>query len=95
MSVPQLKRKNGSTFQKAVTANKKRRGSCGASVPDDFRLSGLGDHWPKFVSQRSRCEMCSLKQVESRPHSICSKCGVTLCVNERKNYYAEYHEYHL
>ena len=49
MSVPQLKRKNESTFQKAVTVNKKRRGSCGASVPDDFHLSGLGDHWPKFV----------------------------------------------
>lgn len=31
-----------------------------------------------------RCEVCSNKGNESRPHSKCSYCKVHLCVNEKK-----------
>ena len=94
VSVPQSKRKMEALFRRLLQLTRKYEGVAVPLVPDDVRPSGLGDHWPKFVSQCSRCKVLSLKQVQSRTHSICSKCGLTLCINERKNCSAEYHEYH-
>ena len=59
-------------FRRLLQLTRKDEGVAVPLVPDDVHLSGLGDLWPKFVSQCSRCEMFSLKQVESRPHSIFS-----------------------
>lgn len=62
------------------------------SVSPDVRLSNRGIHWVKYVKERGRCEVCSKKQVQSRPHSKCSTCNIFLCCNEKKNCMAEYHE---
>jgi hypothetical protein len=61
------------------------------SVANDVRLGNLGSHWPIFEKERKRCEQCSSMGVESRPHSKCSSCNVTLCVNEKKNCFSQYH----
>lgn len=69
----------------------KRRGK-EPSVPNDVRLGNLGVHWPTFTEGvRARCEMCAMKQIQSRPYSKCSHCGVYLCCNDKKNCFAEYH----
>lgn len=69
----------------------KRRGRV-ESVCPDVRLGNRGVHWPKFVKQRGRCEMCSIKGIQSRPHSLCSHyCKCFLCCNENKNCFLEYH----
>jgi hypothetical protein len=61
------------------------------SVANDVRLGNLGSHWPIFEKERKQCEQCSSMGVESRPHSKCSSCNVTLCVNEKKIYFSQYH----
>lgn len=50
-----------------------------------------GGHWPEFVKNRGRCELCAMRKLESRPHSKCSLCKVFLCANEKKNCFREYH----
>lgn len=72
------------------TTAHKRRGRV-ESVCPDMRLGNRGVHWPKFVKERGRCEMCSLKGIQSRPHSQCSHCKCFLCCNDSKNCFAEYH----
>lgn len=71
--------------------NNKRR-KTGFSVSRDVRTGNTGIHWPCFVKERARCEVCSSKAIESRPHSKCSHCNVFLCCNEKKNCFSEFHE---
>lgn len=87
-----LKRKSPSTPSPSVSV--KRRGKM-ESVPKDVRLGNLGVHFPIFGNYRGRCEMCSLKQIQSRPYSKCSRCGVFLCCNDKKNCFIEYHGLNL
>lgn len=61
------------------------------TVCQDVRLGNRGSHWVTFTGQRGRCEQCSSKAIQSRPHSKCTACGVFLCCNEKKNCFAEYH----
>lgn len=62
------------------------------SVPDDVRLGNRGTHWITFTKERRRCEQCSSRGIESRPHSKCTACSVYLCINEKKNCFSEYHD---
>ena len=39
------------------------------SIPATVRQNNLGVHWPKFLSKKGRCEICSKNGVESRPYS--------------------------
>ena len=68
----------------------KRRGSS-YSVDASIRLRNRGIHWPVFEEKRGRCEVCSTKGIESRPHCKCFMCGVFLCCNAAKNCFSEYH----
>ena len=61
----------------------KRRGSS-YSVDASIRLRNRGIHWPVFEEKRGRCEVCSTKGIESRPHCKCFMCGVFLCCNAAK-----------
>lgn len=80
---------NQSSRQNSPVPTKRRKYNY--SVNDDIRLGNRGSHWPVFTKERRRCEQCSSKCVESRPHSRCSTCKVWLCVSEKKNCFAEYH----
>lgn len=71
-------------------SNKRRK--IDFSTLKDVRLGNRGVHWPVFVERRGRCEVCSMNKVQSKPHSKCSHCDVFLCLNEKKNCFAEYHE---
>lgn len=71
---------------------KKRRQSK-YSVSRAVRLENRGAHWVVYGEKRGRCEVCSQKKVESRPHSQCSMCKVFLCSNANKNCFNEYHEF--
>lgn len=68
-----------------------KRRKTGFSTLKDVRLGNRGVHWPMFVPNRGRCEVCSMKKVQSKPHSKCSHCNIFLCINEKKNCFAEYH----
>lgn len=70
---------------------KNKRRKAGFSVGKDIRTQNCGAHWPEFVKNRGRCELCAMRKLESRPHSKCSLCKVFLCVNEKKNCFREYH----
>lgn len=83
-----------STDNTAKAGPSKRRKSEYSTIKD-VRLGNRGIHWPTFVENRGRCEVCSLKKIQSKPHSKCSHCNVFLCVNEKKNCFAEYHEVNL
>lgn len=54
------------------------------STMKDVRMDNGDLHWSTFVENRGRCEVCSLKKIQSKPHSKCSHCHVFLCVNEKK-----------
>ncbi|KAJ8048392.1 hypothetical protein HOLleu_00683 [Holothuria leucospilota] len=90
--IPKRGRPSMSPNTSSPTANqgKKRRGVA-PSVPGDVRFHNLGVHWPEYGRERGRCELCSLANVQSRPHSRCSTCKVFLCCNERKNCFRAYH----
>lgn len=83
-----------STDNTAKGGPSKRRKSDYSTIKD-VRLGNRGIHWPTFVENRGRCEVCSLKKIQSKPHSKCSHCNVFLCVNEKKNCFIEYHEVNL
>lgn len=75
-----------------IQVTKKRRGKQ-FSVSKDVRMNNRGIHWPKFTGSRGRCEVCSFTyQLQSRPFSKCSTCNVFLCINDKKNCFAEYHD---
>lgn len=94
MSKIEVNSKKGSlkrTSKSPQQLSNKRRGK-DPSVSNDVRLGNLGVHWPTFTEGvRARCEMCAMKQIQSRPYSKCSHCGVYLCCNDKKNCFAEYH----
>lgn len=58
----------------------------------DVRLTNRGIHWINFEENGGRCEVCSKKKIQSRPHSKCATCNVFLCCNDKKNCMKEYHE---
>lgn len=68
-----------------------RRGKQMYSTSNDIRLSNVGVHTVEFVGKRGRCEVCSVRKVESKPNCICSTCKVFLCLNEKKQCFNEYH----
>lgn len=78
---------------KSITPPQPKKGKTTWSVPNDVRLGNRGVHFVEFVDKRGRCEVCSMKKIESRPHSICSICKIHLCVNEKKNCFKEFHEF--
>ena len=75
----------------AVPSVSKRRKS-NYSVPASIRKENRGVHWPIYKKNRGRCEVCSNKKIESRPHFQCSACNVFLCINDKKNCFVEYHD---
>lgn len=79
-----------STPKSRIESGPKRR-KYNYSVSNDVRLGNRGVHWPAFTQKRARCEQCSSMAIESRPHSMCMHCNVYLCINEKKNCFAEYH----
>lgn len=58
--------KRHSTPKHINLASKKRRGKQW-SVSKDVRLTKREIHWPRFVSNRGRCEVCAINGVQSRP----------------------------
>lgn len=69
----------------------KRRGK-NWSVPNDVRFGNRGIHWIKYLDERGRCEVCSMNQIQSRPRSKCTHCGIFLCSNEKKNCFNIFHD---
>ena len=61
------------------------------SVADSVRLGNVGVHFPLFNQTKARCEVCSKQNIESRPTSKCSFCGINLCCNTNKNCFTTYH----
>lgn len=82
--------KRSSRTDHSTSSNKRRRGKT-ESVTADVRLGNLGVHWPIFGEARGRCELCSIRNIQSRPYSKCRHCGVFLCCNDKKNCFTEYH----
>lgn len=89
MSHRSVKNKRSSKSPKHKLVSKRRKGF---SVSRDVRLSNRGVHWVKFADRRGRCEVCSMKDIQSKPNTLCSHCQVFLCMNEKKQCFVEYHE---
>lgn len=70
----------------------KRRKASSYSTLSDVRLGNRGGHWPKYVQNRGRCEVCSMQKTQSKPRTVCSLCNVYLCLNDKKNCFVDYHE---
>ncbi|KAF8781800.1 PiggyBac transposable element-derived protein like [Argiope bruennichi] len=51
------------------------------TVPDDVRLTKVGDHMPTLQKAYRRCRLCSTKAHEKRTRYICTACNVPLCVD--------------
>ncbi|GFX27587.1 piggyBac transposable element-derived protein 4 [Trichonephila clavipes] len=49
-------------------------------APDDVRLTSVGNHMPKMVSNSRRCRKCSRKGQEKGTHYMCTECDVPLFV---------------
>ncbi|KAK3726474.1 hypothetical protein RRG08_005078 [Elysia crispata] len=73
-----------------VPAKKRRKTEF--SVSDAVRLEQAGVHYVVYKKDRGRCEVCSAKGVQSRPHSKCNMCDVFLCCNEKKNCFLDFHD---
>lgn len=58
----------------------KRRRKNKYSVPKDIRTQNLDAHWAIFIAERGRCEMCSIRKIQPRPHSKGSFCNVFVCM---------------
>lgn len=84
------KRQSTSTPKNKGPATKRRGKEW--SVSKDVRLTNRGIHWPKFVTNRGRCEVCAINGIQSRLYSKCSHCNVFLCCNDKKNCFADYHD---
>ena len=69
---------------------KKRRKNAW-SVSDAVRLEQVGLHYIVYKEDRGRCEVCSSKGIQSRPHSKCHICDVFLCSNGNKNCFLDFH----
>lgn len=66
---------------------KKKKGPTAPAPPKDVRQDQTS-HWPQFCEVRQRCKLpgCSAKT-----YSKCVKCGVYLCLHNKKNCFVEYH----
>ena len=95
MTMKDVSQKRKTSTDNTAKAGPSKRRKSEYSTIKDVRLGNRGIHWPTFVENRGRCEVCSLKKIQSKPHSKCSHCNVFLCVNEKKNCFAEYHEVNL
>lgn len=69
-----------------------KRRKANFSTLKDVRLGNRGRHWPKYVQNRGRCEVCSMQKTQSKPRTVCSLCNVYLCLNDKKNCFVDYHE---
>lgn len=92
ISMKYLQKRKRSLNQSVSPMEPKKRRKQEYSVSKDIRITNRGIHWPKFIDKRGRCEVCSNKKIQSRPHSKCSHCNIFLCINEKKNCFLEYHE---
>lgn len=72
-------------------ASKKRK-SLSYSVSSAIRKENLGVHWPIYDKKRGRCEVCAQDKQEARPHIKCTACEAYLCLNDKKNCFAKFHE---
>lgn len=61
------------------------------SVPDTVRMTNTGIHWPVFLKEKGRCQVCRKNGIESRPSSQCSHCKVFLCSNSAKDCFIKFH----
>ena len=59
-----------------------------ATVPDDVRLVGVGQHFPVVQKTFRRCRMCSTRKREKRSRYLCSACNVPLCLD---NCFRQFH----
>ncbi|XP_035207145.1 piggyBac transposable element-derived protein 4-like [Stegodyphus dumicola] len=68
-------------------SSRKRKGrpasflSSKKTVPDDVRLTKVGDHIPTVQKTYRRCRLCSTKGHEKRTRYVCTACNVPLCIN--------------
>lgn len=95
MTMKDTNQKRKTSTDSITKGGSSKRRKSDYSTIKDVRLGNKGIHWPKFVENRGRCEVCSMKKIQSKPHSKCSHCNVFLCVNEKKNCFVEYHEVNM
>ena len=81
----QKSRKRGRPCTEETTAAK--RTAAERQPVDDVRFDAIG-HWPKWTSDRQRCKITLCKGIS---RVACSKCGVHLCCNPKKNCFHKYH----
>ncbi|KFM69276.1 PiggyBac transposable element-derived protein 4, partial [Stegodyphus mimosarum] len=68
-------------------SSRKRKGrpasflSSKKTVPDDVRLTKVGDHMPTVQKTYRRCRLCSTKGHEKRTRYVCTACNVPLCIH--------------
>ena len=84
--------KVGRPLSYAPPAASKKRKSLTYSVPQSIRKENLGVHWPNYDKKRGRCEVCAKDKQEACRHIKSSACDVFLCLNEKKNCFAKFHD---
>lgn len=77
------------TGSNQLSGTKRRRSNY--SVQASIRKENIGIHWVTYDRKRGRCEVCSKKNIESRPYLKCSACKVYLCINDKRNCFSEFH----
>ncbi|KAK3791503.1 hypothetical protein RRG08_055526 [Elysia crispata] len=86
---PRMGRPLASPCPSPVPGKKRRKNAW--SVSDAVRLEQVGLHYIVYKEDRGRCEVCSSKGIQSRPHSKCHICDVFLCSNGNKNCFLDFH----
>ena len=84
--------KVGWSFSYAPPAASKKRKSLTYSVPQSIQKENVGVHWPNYNKKHGRCEVCAKEKQEAHPHIKCSACNVFLCLSEKKNCFAKFHD---
>ena len=84
--------KVGRPLSYAPPAASKKRMSLTYSIPQSIRKENLGFHWPDYDKKRGCCEVCAKDKQEAHHHIKCSACNVFLCLNEKKNCFAKFHD---
>lgn len=59
------KRRTSSDNSSNAGPSKRRKSNY--STLRDVRLGNRGIHWPTFADKRGRCEVCSMRQIQSKP----------------------------
>ena len=88
---PRIGRPLNNPYESPLPKPKKQRRG-GYSVSDSIPLNNVGSHYLVYVNERGRCEVCSQKKIQSRPHSKCKLCNIFLCSNEKKNCFLLFHD---